>query len=409
MRGRRRVGKSRLVEEFLSRAGVPHVYFTASTRSTGEELRLFAEEVRGSSLPGADLFESVTLTSWDGALRLLGAALPENGPSVVIIDELPYLTRSDPAFEGTLQKVFDRELSRRRMLFIGVGSDLAMMEASNGHGRPFYQRATEMVVPPLSPAEVAAMLKLDPANGFDAYLVTGGLPLILDEWKPGASLWEYSEAAVASPTSALLVSAERALAAEFPAELQALEVLTAIGSGERTFTNIGRAAGIAQPSLARALGILKTKRVVVAELPLSTRKSNLTRYQVAIPTCASGWPSLGRICLKSNAAEVTVCSPGYGPLGPHGADERSNPSCAKPWTGSSLAHPFSVRASWAATGPVRTTQRSTLSSPTANPSPNTSSESGPSNGLNRHPLTAATSPASSYTARSFLAQPTTHH
>lgn len=283
MRGRPRVGKSRLVEEFLSRAGVPHVYFTASTRSTGEELRLFVEEVRGSSLPGADLFEGVTPTSWDGALRLLGAALPDNGLSVVVIDELPYLTRSDPAFEGTLQKVFDRELSRRRMLFIGVGSDLAMMEALNGHGRPFYQRATEMVVPPLSPAEVAAMLKLDPANAFDAYLVTGGLPLILDEWKAGASLWEYLEDAVASPTSALLVSAERALTAEFPAELQALEVLTAIGSGERTFTNIGRAAGIAQPSLARALGILKTKRVVAAELPLSTRKSSLTRYQVADP------------------------------------------------------------------------------------------------------------------------------
>jgi AAA+ ATPase superfamily predicted ATPase len=272
MRGRRRVGKSRLVEEFLSRAGVPHVYFTASTRSTGEELRLFVEEVRGSSLPGADLFEGVTPTSWDGALRLLGAALPDNGLSVVVIDELPYLTRSDPAFEGTLQKVFDRELSRRRMLFIGVGSDLAMMEALNGHGRPFYQRATEMVVPPLSPAEVAAMLKLDPANAFDAYLVTGGLPLILDEWKAGASLWEYLEDAVASPTSALLVSAERALTAEFPAELQALEVLTAIGSGERTFTNIGRAAGIAQPSLARALGILKTKRVVAAGLLASRNR-----------------------------------------------------------------------------------------------------------------------------------------
>jgi hypothetical protein len=42
------------------------------------------------------------------------------------------------------------------------------------------------------------------------------------------------------------------LAAELPAGLQALDVLTAIGSGERTFTNIGRAADVAQPSLSRA-------------------------------------------------------------------------------------------------------------------------------------------------------------
>ena len=283
IRGRRRVGKSRLVEEFLSRVDVPHVYFTASTRSTSEELRLFAEEVSASSMPGADLFAAVTLTSWEGALRLLAAAVPDNGPSVLVIDEVPYLTVSDPAFEGTLQKVFDRELSRHHLLFVGVGSDVAMMEALNEYGRPFHQRATEMVVPPLAPSEVAGMLHLDPADAFDAYLVTGGLPLILDEWPAGASLWQYLEQALASPTSALLVSAERALAAEFPAETQARGVLAAIGAGERTFSNIGRSAGIALPSLPRALDTLKAKRAVAAELPLSTRKSSQTRYRVADP------------------------------------------------------------------------------------------------------------------------------
>lgn len=284
IRGRRRVGKSRLVEEFLAHAGVPHVYFTASTRSTAEELRLFAEEVTASDVPGADLFAGVTLPSWDSALRLLAAAIPEDGPSVVVIDELPYLTTSDPRFEGTLQKAFDRELSRRRVLLVGIGSDLAMMEALNDYGRPFHQRATEMVVPPLTPSEVAEMLALDPADAFDAYLVTGGLPLICEEWPAGAHLWDYLEEAVRSPTSALLVSGERALAAEFPAVAQARVVLSAIGAGERTFGNIGRAAGGTPPgSLTRALDTLTAKRVVAAERPLSTRVSKETRYRVADP------------------------------------------------------------------------------------------------------------------------------
>lgn len=283
MRGRRRVGKSRLAEEFLARAGVPYMYFTASTRTSDEELRLFAQEAAASTLPGADLFAGVTLTSWDGALRLLAAAVPNDGPSVVVIDELPYLSASDPAFEGTLQKLFDRELSRRRVLLIGVGSDLALMEALNEYGRPFHQRATEMVVPPLAPSEVAAMLGLDAAEAFDAYLVTGGLPLILDEWQAGASMWDYLEEAVRSPTSALLVSGERALAAEFPTQAQARDVLATIGSGERTFANIGRAAGIPQASLTRALHTLERKRVVAAEVPLSTKRSKDTRYRVADP------------------------------------------------------------------------------------------------------------------------------
>jgi uncharacterized protein len=43
--------------------------------------------------------------------------------------------------------------------------------------------------------------------------------------------------------SPLLVSAERSLAAEFPDTAMAAQVLSAIGSGERTFTNIAKAAG----------------------------------------------------------------------------------------------------------------------------------------------------------------------
>jgi AAA+ ATPase superfamily predicted ATPase len=284
MRGRRRVGKSRLVEEFLSRATVPNVYFTASGRSTREELRFFAEEAAASTLPGAGLFDGVSLDSWDAALRLLSAALASDGPTVIVIDELPYLTVGDPAFEGTLQKMFDRELSGKPVLLIGIGSDLAMMEALNEYGRPFHQRATEMVVPPLAPSEVAAMLQLEPADAFDAYLVTGGLPLVLDEWPAGASLWDYLAEAVSSPTSALLVSGERALAAEFPGRTQARDVLTAIGSGERTFANIGRAAGNPpQASLSRALGLLRNKGVVALETPLSTLKATDSRYRVSDP------------------------------------------------------------------------------------------------------------------------------
>jgi len=284
IRGRRRVGKSRLVEEFVERAGIPYVFYTASGRSTAEELHLFADEVAGSNLPGAEVFRDVQVASWDAALRLLASAVPDSG-SVIVIDELPYLTKSDPGFEGTLQKLFDRELSRRRVLLVGIGSDLAMMETLNEYGRPFHQRATEMVVPPLSPAEVGAMLQLGAADAFDAFLVTGGLPLICDEWTQGLSLWEYLDAALAEPTSALLVSAERALAAEFPAEAQARTVLSAIGSGERTFTNIGRVAGDLRPgSLDRSLKLLLDKRVVEQDQPLSVKPAGKDkRYRVADP------------------------------------------------------------------------------------------------------------------------------
>jgi uncharacterized protein len=62
------------------------------------------------------------------------------------------------------------------------------MEPLNEYGRPFHQRATEMVIPPLSPPDVGELLDL--------------------------------EDALSRSTSPLLVSGGRALAAEFPPAAQ---------------------------------------------------------------------------------------------------------------------------------------------------------------------------------------------
>jgi len=284
LRGRRRVGKSRLVEAFCQRASVPSVFYAAAGVPIAQELSQFAAEVRGSELPGRDVFDDVTLETWAAGLRLLADALPANEPSIVVLDEVPYLVAADPGFEGTLQQVWDRVLSRKPVLLLLIGSDLSMMEALDTYGRPFHQRGKPMVLDPLSPTEVAAMTGLDPAAAFDAYLVTGGLPLICAEWRSGMNRTRFLRESLSDPTSALTVSAELALAAEFPVAAQARLVLSAIGTGERTFTLIQRAAGGLPPaSLTRSLDLLISKRVVVADRPLSTRPSKDTRYRIADP------------------------------------------------------------------------------------------------------------------------------
>jgi AAA+ ATPase superfamily predicted ATPase len=61
MRGRRRVGKSRLVDEFLRRGAsppVPYVFFTASRQPLARELELFEQDVARSDLPAADVVRS---------------------------------------------------------------------------------------------------------------------------------------------------------------------------------------------------------------------------------------------------------------------------------------------------------------------------------------------------------------
>lgn len=284
IRGRRRIGKSALAEEFARREQVPELYFTAAGAPEGIELEQLLEDVANSSLPDRARFADVSPQNWNGALRLLSEAVPDDVPSIIVLDEVPYLMQSVDAFEGMLQRAWDRYLSRKPVLLLLVGSDLSMMEALSDDDRPFHQRGTEMVVGPLNPAEIATLLDLDAADAIDAALVTGGLPLICNDWRPGASLWEFLEKSLNNPVSALLVSAERSLASEFPPQALARLVLGAIGSGERSYSNIARAAGgISHSTLSRAAELLIYRRLVVGELPLSTRPSKERRYRIVDP------------------------------------------------------------------------------------------------------------------------------
>ncbi len=203
-----------------------------------------------------------------------------------MIDEFPYLVAANATVEAIFQKQWDRLLSRRPVLLILVGSDLAMMEALNTHGRAFFQRGAEVVIPPLTPVEVGSIVgAAGAAEAFDAALVTGGMPLLCSDWARGRSLRAFLRRSLRDPTSALIVSGERSLAAEFPDEAQASLVLRQIGAGERTFSNIARAAGGLQAtSLTRSLHVLTTTGIVVRDTPLSTRPSKEARYRVADPS-----------------------------------------------------------------------------------------------------------------------------
>ena len=302
MRGRRRIGKSALTEEFVHRADVPALFYVAAGAPAEAELAQFRDDVASSTLPGRAVMAEVAPTGWSGVLQVLADVLPSGSPSVVVIDEVPYLMDRVEGFEGLLQRAWDRFLCRKPVLLILIGSDLSMMSALNSYDRPFHQRGTEMVIGPLNPAEISSMLGLDAASAFDAALVSGGLPLICGEWPRGATVGQYLEQALSNPVSALLVSGERSLAAEFPIEVQARDVLRAIGSGERTFTSIARAAGgINHASLTRALERLTAKGIVSAELPVSLMPSRERRYRIADPYlrfwlrfCESHMPEIER-------------------------------------------------------------------------------------------------------------------
>ncbi len=287
--GRRRVGKSRLVQEFCDRSGLPYVVFQASRgRNPVAERADFVAALAQSTLPGADLVAGAAGTDWNQALRALAIAVPEQVPSIAVIDEVTWLVEQDREFEGALQTVWDRYLSARPVLLLLVGSDLSVMRSLQEYGRPFHGRASPMLVRPLDPADVRQMTALDPAETIDAFLITGGFPEIVQRWRPGTDRTAFLRDQLADPLSPLLMAGELTLLGEVPAPSHSRSALEAIGAGERTFSTIANRIGAGDPlpsgTLAPILNTLTAKNIVAVDAPLATRSDTKNkRYRIDDP------------------------------------------------------------------------------------------------------------------------------
>ncbi|MGH7866380.1 MAG: AAA family ATPase, partial [Candidatus Dormibacteraceae bacterium] len=282
LRGRRRVGKSRLTQAFCSGSKVPYAFFAATGAGLLEDLAEFHAAVGKSSLPDARTMALAQPTSWLNSLEILSNLLPDDRPTILVMDEVPFVMREDQSFEGALQLIWDRSLEAKPLLLILVGSDISMMERLNDSRRPFHRRGKNMFIQPLNPAEVAAMVGLEGADALDAYLITGGMPLICRDWRRGEPLSSFLQRSLVNPISALCGFGQETVGGEYPAERNTSRVLRHIGSGERTLSNISHSmSDVSQMTILRALEALTRRGAVTADLPLSTKASRDRRYRIA--------------------------------------------------------------------------------------------------------------------------------
>lgn len=294
IRGRRQSGKSRLVTEFIESEGVPHLFSTAIKNAAPEaQLEAVMQDLHQADipLPGLDVAFAAPATSWADLFARLPLAF-EGREAVVVLDEFPWATETDDTLEGMLQRAWDRTLEALPVLFILVGSDMAMMERLTAHDRPLYGRAVERVVRPLSPAGVAEALgDRDPVDLLDAYLATGGYPRLVTEAARFRTTKGFVRAQLADDASPLIVVGQRVLSAEFRDGGAARTVLEAIGSvevGHTTFSSavarLGGGERTAGTQVTRALEPLREKRLVSIEVPAGEPpRSKLRRYRITDP------------------------------------------------------------------------------------------------------------------------------
>lgn len=138
--GRRRIGKTTLINEFLEDKIA--VYLTAVESDVERNLKNLSMAV---SFAYSDTINSMVFESLDSALRyLFEKSLSEK--VVLVIDEYPYLAEADKSFASTLQMYIDRYHETSKMLLILCGSSMSFMETHVlGYQSPLYGRRTAQI------------------------------------------------------------------------------------------------------------------------------------------------------------------------------------------------------------------------------------------------------------------------
>src|SRR5882757_5389947 len=135
LRGRRRIGKSFLIDRALTGRRV--VSFQADEQPERGHLDVLAREA-ARLLPGSP---PLAFSDWDAALTFFGAQA-EQHPLVVVFDEFQWLAQAQPALPSIVQRHWDRwQRAGIPVTLILSGSALTLLEELLSHGSPLFGRA----------------------------------------------------------------------------------------------------------------------------------------------------------------------------------------------------------------------------------------------------------------------------
>ena len=120
--GRRRIGKTTLINEFIR--GKEHIAFTAIKGSAERNIELFGEVVVDYFMPGIN---GVRFTDIKDILNFITNNIGDK-KLVLVIDELPYWAEIVDSLLSILLKYIDTEWQNKNLFIILCGSALSFME-----------------------------------------------------------------------------------------------------------------------------------------------------------------------------------------------------------------------------------------------------------------------------------------
>ncbi len=172
--GRRRIGKTRLVTEFI-RGKVGILHFAEDTAPQIQIRQL--QETIAQFFTDA-LLATLEIATWDQLFTYL-ARIPLTERRYLVIDEFTYLIKNDPAVLSALQKAWDTALAGSNWCILLSGSMLGLMtDSALSYTSPLYGRRTrDMLLGALRFADARRLLpSFSFRDALKAHLTIGGIP-----------------------------------------------------------------------------------------------------------------------------------------------------------------------------------------------------------------------------------------
>lgn len=249
--GRRRIGKSTLVERFaeVSKVRFVEIAGLAPDREMTNQKQLdhFCECLaRRTGVP------EVRVDSWGKAFDLLSSAIRGSARTVVFLDEISWMGHYDPSFAALLKDAWDLQFSRRpNLVLVLAGSVSAWIQENILSAKAFVGRISKEI--PLSELSLAdcrrfwgkAVDRVSDVEILNMLSVTGGIPKYLEEMDPTLSAEENVRQLCFSPGGYLFREFDAIFGDVFESETSSkLKVVEVLAERPASLSELAEAAGL---------------------------------------------------------------------------------------------------------------------------------------------------------------------
>ena len=277
--GRRRVGKTTLINEFCK--DKPTIFFSALNTTEIENLESLSKSIMNYERPDMDV--TPEFKTYDAALDEL-TALSMHERIVFVIDEYPYLAKAKPSISAMLQHIIDHKWNNSKMFLILCGSSMSFMENQVlGQESPLYGRRTgQFKIAPLDYKESAVFHPdLSTEDNALIYGITGGVPHYINKLGVKESVDEALLDNFFDRSSYLYEEPANLLKQELREPAIYNAIITAIAQGASRMNDIALKTGQENSVVSKYLGTLIDLGIVKKETPVTEKIGKKTIYELA--------------------------------------------------------------------------------------------------------------------------------